>query len=97
MNILLVTFALRNPLKDYDSFFVALRGNAAQWLHYIDSTIIVYTPYSPDELIHRLLPHFEATDSILIVPITLPINGWLPPDAWKWITERASQQKMLPG
>jgi len=99
VNLLLVTFALRNPQRDYDSFFVTLRGNSAQWLHYIDSTIVVYTPYSPDALITRLMPHFERTDSVLIVPITSPINGWLPQEAWNWITERmntVAQQKLLP-
>ena len=99
MNLLLVTFALRNPRKDYDSFFVTLRGNAQQWLHYIDSTILVFTPYSADELTRKLLPHFENTDSILVVPVTQPINGWLPQEAWNWITERinlVAQQKLLP-
>jgi hypothetical protein len=99
VNLLLVTFALRNSLRDYDSFFVALRGNSQQWLHYIDSTFLVFTPYSPDELTKKLMPHFEATDSILVVPVTFPINGWLPLEAWTWITERvnlAAQQKLLP-
>lgn len=99
MNFLLVTFALRNQLRDYDSFFVALRGNSQQWLHYIDNTFLLYTPFSPDELINRLVPHFEATDSVIIVHVTQPMSGWLPPDAWKWIYERTSlvaNQRLLP-
>ena len=87
MNLLLVTFALRNKEKDYDSFFVALRGNASQWLHYIDGTFIVLTPYSPDDLILKLVPHFEPTDSVIILPVTRPINGWMPEHAWDWITK----------
>lgn len=87
MNLLLVTFALRNQLRDYDSFFVTVRGNANQWLHYIDNTILVYTPYSSHEFVNRLLPHFEATDSVLVVPVTQPIQGWLPLNAWEWITK----------
>jgi hypothetical protein len=100
VNLLLVTFALRNAQKDYDSFFVTLRGNSAQWLHYIDSTFVVYTPYSPDDLVKRLVPHFEPTDSVIIVPVTSPLNGWLPKDAWDWITARlneAAKQKQLSG
>ena len=99
MNLLLVTFALRNSLQDYDSFFVTLRGNSQQWLHYLDNTFLLYTPYSPDELINRLIPHFEATDSVIIVHVTQPFSGWLPPEAWKWIYERTSlvaNQKLLP-
>lgn len=88
MMLLLVTFSLRNPAKDYDSFFVALRGNSLQWLHYIEGTYVITTNYNPTELVSRLAPHIEATDSILIVPVTAPINGWLPPDAWDWITSQ---------
>jgi hypothetical protein len=98
VNLLLVTFTLRNSLQDYDSFFVTLRGNSQQWLHYLDNTFLLYTPYSPDELIHRLVPHFEATDSVIIVHVTQPFSGWLPQEAWQWINERMSlvaNQKLL--
>ena len=99
MNLLLVSFALRNAQRNYDSFFVTLRGNSAQWLHYIDSAVVVYTPYSPDDLITRLIPHFEATDSVIIVPVTRPLNGWLPQEAWDWILARINEgasQRLLP-
>jgi hypothetical protein len=41
MKLLLVTFSLRNQSKDYESFFVALRGNALQWWHFIEQTCVV--------------------------------------------------------
>lgn len=85
MHLLLVTFALRNQLRDYESFFVTVRGNSVQWCHYIENTILVYTPYPATDFTKKLLPHFEITDSILVVPVTAPLNGWLPPDAWNWI------------
>ena len=87
MNFYLVTFSLRNPLRDYDPFFVALRGNVAQWCHYIEQTMIVVTPYSAAELQKRLIPHIEITDALLIVPMpdATQLAGLLPREAWEWL------------
>jgi hypothetical protein len=85
--LLLVTFSLRNPLKNYESFLVTLRGNARQWCHYIEQTMIVLTPYSQSDLYHKLIPHIETNDSLLIVPMpdATQLSGMLPKEAWEWI------------
>ncbi len=93
-NLLLVTFSLRNPAKNYESFFVALRGNAVQWWHYIEQTSIVATTHDVNEFSRRLYPHMEDTDSLLVV--TLPLspdayNGWLPKDAWAWVNRMSAE------
>jgi len=99
MNLLLITYALRNRERNYDSFYVALRGNAIQWWHYIENTHVVFTAYDTNELATRLAIHIEPTDSLLIVPVTGPINGWLPMEAWEWLTgriEAVNNLKSLP-
>lgn len=91
MNLLLVTFSLRNQLRDYGEFFVALRGNALQWSHYIEQTYIVYTSYDQNELASKLYPHMEATDALLIVKINpYEYQGWLPKEAWEWINDKST-------
>lgn len=97
MNLLLVTFALRNQLRDYDDFFVAIRGNCFQWWHFIETTYIVVTQHDSSELALRLCSHIEPTDSVLVVPVTQPISGWLPPAAWTWLNEHltASERNRL--
>src|SRR5690242_19808780 len=88
MNLLLVTFSLRNQLKDYDSFFVTLRGNASQWCHYIEQTFLVRTPYDVQEFCNRLYPHMEKTDSLLVVKMDgAQRQGWLPQEAWDWMNQ----------
>ncbi|MGB9073099.1 MAG: hypothetical protein WCC22_10560 [Terriglobales bacterium] len=99
MNLLLITFSLRNPQKDYSQFFVALRGNALQWWHFIEQTCIVTTLHDANTYTRQLLPHIEATDSLLIVKITPhEFQGWLPTDAWDWLNKVStdSQQLSLP-
>jgi hypothetical protein len=99
MNLLLVTYALRSETKDYENFFVALRGNALQWWHFFDKTHLIATEHDAKALRQRLVPHIEPTDSILIVPVNAQyVDGWLPQAAWDWIVNVWKvNQKALPG
>ena len=91
MNLLLVTFSLRNTEKDYEPFFVALRGNALQWWHFIEQTCVVYTTFDPDEYAKKLLPFILKTDSLLVVKVTPhEFQGWLPKDAWDWLNNTSN-------
>ena len=101
MNFLLVTFSLRNQMKDYGPFFVELRGNSLQWCHYIEQTMIVFTPLSTGDLYRKLLQHIELTDSLLILPMpeATQLAGILPKDAWEWLHKVGNEikaQKALP-
>jgi hypothetical protein len=94
MNLLLVTFALRNQTRDYNSFFVALRGNALNWWHFIEQTCVLTTNYDVEEFTHLLAPHIEQTDSILVVKMTPhQYQGWLPPVAWEGLNQMSENTK----
>jgi hypothetical protein len=97
LNLFLVTFSLRNSLKDYNPFFVALRGNAFQWWHFIEQSCVVTTSHDLNSYVQQLLPHIENSDSLLVVEITPhQFQGWLPQQAWDWLIQ-ASDQKKLQG
>jgi hypothetical protein len=86
MKLLLLTFSLRNPKKDYEPFFVALRGNALNWWHFIEQTCVVSTEKDANSYAHLLYPHLEKTDSLLVAEIQpFEFQGWLPPAAWDWL------------
>jgi hypothetical protein len=86
MKLLLVTFALRNLDRDYSPFFVALRGNALNWWHYIDQTCVVSTEHDVNSFANLLIPHMEATDSLLVVEMPPhQFQGLLPEVAWEWL------------
>ena len=83
---LLATFSLRNPQKDYNPFFVVMRGNALQWWHFIEQTCVVVTQYNADQFARLLFPHMETTDSLLVVELNPhQYQGWLPKIAWDWL------------
>ena len=92
LHLLLVTFSLRNPNKDYTPFFVALRGYSQNWWHYIEQTVIVAANYNAAAFNNFLIENIEETDSLLVVEINAAnCQGWLPPFAWKWIQDVSLQ------
>lgn len=89
MRLLLVTFALRNAQRDYEPFFVALRGNVLQWWHFILQTCVVATHHSAQELADLIRPHIDLTTDYLLITEIKPheFQGWLPAEAWTWLTQ----------
>src|SRR6266403_939084 len=86
MNLLLVTFALRNKYRDYEPFFVELRGNSVNWWHFIAQSTVVSSYLDADTFAKKLTQHIETTDSLLVVKIEPhQFQGWLPLEAWNWL------------
>lgn len=100
MKLLLVTFALTNPGKDYDPFFVTLRGSVLQWWHFIAQTCVVATNQTVNELSAQLLPHIDQQTDFFVVVELQPhqFQGWLPKAAWDWFNQvsREIQQQRRP-
>ena len=99
MKLLLITFSLRNPMKNYGQFFVNLRGNALQWWHFIEQTCVVATYLDVNAYSAMLVPHIEKTDSVLVTEITpFQFQGWLPKEAWDWLNtvSKTATQLSLP-
>jgi hypothetical protein len=84
--VLLVTYDLKTPGRNYTPFYEALKQQGAWW-HYIASTWLVVTSKTPEEAYQALGPHLSIQDSILIVPITRPYWGFLPQAAWDWLEQ----------
>lgn len=86
MNLLVVSFSLRNPNKDYDPFFVELRGNSLNWMHYIEQTCLASTYLDEGSMAAKLRVHMDPTDSLIVAKIEPhQFNGWLPKAAWEWL------------
>lgn len=85
--VLLVTYDLRMPGKDYDSLYKAIKS-IGPWWHYLESIWLIETPLTAAEVCGRLRPHMDSTDMLLAVRIAAPYYGWLPSDAWPWLNDR---------
>ena len=86
--IYLVTYDLKQPDKDYEPLYEAIKKCGSSWWHYLESTWIVSTDISVDECVKRLRQAMDDNDYLLVVEITQqPRQGWLPSKAWDWIKQ----------
>lgn len=83
--VYLISYDLKTPGKDYQDLYDAIKSCGA-WRHYLDSTWLL-TTYKPAKDIFEILqPHLDTSDHILIVRLASESCGWLPREAWDWIT-----------
>jgi hypothetical protein len=85
--ILVITYDLNNTTKDYSSFFGAIQQQGPWW-HYLKNTWLLDTQKPPKQVWEALAPHVEQGDRIMIVRLSAPYWGWLPKDAWDWVSSR---------
>ena len=86
MVVYVVSYDLWKPGKDYKGLSDELQRSPGWW-HYLDSTWLIVTSESADQLYNRLRVNLDANDSILIVQAGTDVQGWLPKDAWTWIQQ----------
>lgn len=81
----LITYNLKTPNWNYSGFFASLQ-NLGAWWHYLDTTWIIKSNLTSQQIHAVLAPHLSRNDLMLVIEI-VPSNrfGWLPPDAWTWI------------
>lgn len=60
------------------------------WWHYMDNTWIVQTYETANQLYDRIHECFVQPDSVLVVQLnrSTQVQGWLPKEAWNWLSER---------
>jgi hypothetical protein len=85
---LLITAELKQTDRNYEVFFTTLKNNSLYWWHYLEAIWIVQTPKTANEYANLLYPHMTDKDRLLVVKITKDHQGWLPKDAWDWLTAR---------
>ncbi len=79
-----VNYDLRTPSDHYDPLSDEIK-KCAGWWHFLQSTWLVATAETADELADRLLRVIGATDYLLVIAVGRKFQGNLPPIAWKWI------------
>ena len=83
----LISYDLKTPGRDYSTLYSAIKGCGAWW-HYLQSTWIVKTTQTTNEVAALLRSTIDKNDCIILVDIThKTYDGWLPQKAWEWIRE----------
>jgi hypothetical protein len=82
--VLLVTYDLKTPGKNYTPFYEALKLQGPWW-HYLTSTWLIVTTKSSQDVYLSIASNLTVQDFVLVIPVTRPYWGYLPKEAWDWI------------
>ena len=87
--LLLITYDLKQPDRNYNALYDAIKNCGKRWWHYLESVWIVYVENStPQECYNHIHPYMDNNDNLFIVDITdKDFYGWLPKDAWRWLND----------
>lgn len=85
-----VSYDLNKAGKDYAGLHAELKKTNG-WYHLLDSTWLLYTSETANQIWGRLQSHIDKDDNILIAQITSNNAGWLPKTAWEWLNARLPQ------
>ncbi len=86
--IVVVTYDLRKSGRDYADLYAELKRKP--YRHDLESTWLLETSESPDQVFDRLSKHLDDGDALLITAMTSPPLpcGSLPTKSWEWILAR---------
>ena len=88
--IYIIIYDLRNPGKDYNALYDAIKGLSPDWQHPLESTwfISLTGVSSAQAIFDRLRTCIDDNDNLFIVNMSKPADhqGWLPKSFWQWIT-----------
>jgi hypothetical protein len=88
VNVLLITYTLKNRFKDYSPFYNIIKANCSEWWHYFDTTWIVVTKHPAHDFANLLYPHMEDSDRLLVIKVQKDYQGWLDKPAWDWLNAK---------
>lgn len=93
--ILFVTYNQTGQATGNSEFFKALQAQGPWW-HYINTTWLIDTQKTPQQVFDALRPMLGTNDRLLVGELGNRYQGWLPKDAWEWINARMkSRQESL--
>lgn len=87
MTVYLVTYDLKKPGQDYTHVHEAIK-NCGAWWHYLESTWLVDTYLTAQQVADRVKLPMDNNDNLLVIEVLNNKAGWLPAKAWDWINER---------
>lgn len=91
MKVYSVSYDLNKPGQEYTALYDELKKSKSWW-HHLDSTWLIYTSETAQQLFDRLHQHIDSNDYILIIEVKKNYRGWLPKDAWTWINNHIEDE-----
>lgn len=87
MKVYAICHDLHRPGQSYGALQEAIAGLGPAWWHQLNSTWLVKTDKSAEEIASILLAddRMAPNDRLLVIKVDGDYQGWLPKEAWQWI------------
>lgn len=79
-----VSYDLNKAGQNYDALYEELK-KSPNWCHPMDSTWVIITNESAQQLSDRLRKHLDDNDRLLVIKVVRPYAGWLTQEVWDWL------------
>lgn len=85
--IVLITYDLKRPGQDYSPVYDAIK-ETGDWAHPLESTWLVDTQHTTEQLRNHVRAKMDANDYLLVVRITGDWAAFLPTAMLTWLQSR---------
>ncbi|MCK7042223.1 hypothetical protein, partial [Enterobacter roggenkampii] len=79
-----VSYDLNQAGQNYNALYDELKKSPG-WCHPLDSTWLISTGETAQQLSDRLRRHLDNNDTLLVIGVTKEYAGWLTQDTWDWM------------
>ncbi len=83
MSVYCVSYDLNQAGQNYNALYDELKSPG--WCHPLDSTWLISTGETAQQLSDRLRRHLDNNDTLLVIGVTKEYAGWLTQDTWDWM------------
>ena len=84
--VYLITYDLNKTDKDYGGVFKAIKDESTGvWCHYWDSSWLIKSSLSVNDVFEKIKPHLDSNDRCLVIEVKNNKQGWLTKEQWDYI------------
>lgn len=83
MAVLLVTYDLNKPGKDYNDLLKTIK--AYGWARLSESSYAIKTEQTPQQVFDILKPYLDQNDNLYVITLKKPYAGFGPTDVNDWL------------
>jgi hypothetical protein len=79
-----VSYDLNKSGQNYSALYEELK-KSPNWCHPMDSTWLIVTNETAEQLRDRIRKHLDDNDTLLVIKVVRPYSGWLTKEVWDWL------------